>query len=423
LASVKRFLIVIGAAGMAAVTLVSSAPAKPSDTVSLNMSMLTTYKPAFDTLIPNFQRVYPNVQINVTYAPNGTFQQVLLTQLQAGSLPDLFWASLGNQTTSSVRPLASSGNLLDLSGAPWDNRIPTAIKTDALQYNGKTYGYPFTMFTFGAAYNTDLMKKYGLKVPTTFAQVLSFCQAAKAAGTIAFAQPLNNNVSSVIQRMGQYVYTKDPNWNDLRTKHKRSFRTTTGWARAFQSIIDMNNAGCFQPGPEATTAGQSYAMVANGQALGSVLTSGELAVIKGLNPNINLVMYNLPGDTADQNMIVTSGSALSASAKTAHPKEAKEFIQFLSRPKQAALFNRVQGAISYYDLLKGNFPDNISGQVPLAKAGKIIITPTVGFPNPIITFPGLGNVLIGVMLGRTTMHDGLASLDYLWDNPAATAAP
>ena len=57
---------------------------------------LLNVQPAFQVLIANFERVYPNIVVDATYAAQAsTLNQLELTELAAGNAPDLLSTSLG----------------------------------------------------------------------------------------------------------------------------------------------------------------------------------------------------------------------------------------------------------------------------------------------------------------------------------------
>ena len=63
-------------------------------------------------LIANFERAYPNIEVDATFAPNNAaLYQLLTTQLAAGNAPDVFVTYPGCGTPISVCMLAKSGYL------------------------------------------------------------------------------------------------------------------------------------------------------------------------------------------------------------------------------------------------------------------------------------------------------------------------
>ena len=155
----------------------------------------------------------------------------------------------------------------------------------------------------------------------------------------------------------------------------------------------------------------------------TLMASTQFANVTAITPNINAAWFNMPGDTAKQNEIIISGNMVGINATTKHATEAKTFIRFLSRPKQAALYAKVSGGNSYYDVLKGIVPPYMKNLAPLFKAKKVIWAPQTYWPNPSLNPVVLGTGVQGLFTGQKTVDDLLKSLDFLWDNPTATSGP
>jgi ABC-type glycerol-3-phosphate transport system substrate-binding protein len=91
-----------------------------SDQVTITMLVLAPTQPAYQVLIPNFERVYPNIKVDATYAPsNAVFYRLETTELAAGNAPDLLGTNPGCGTPVSVCVLAKAGDLAPLVKEPW----------------------------------------------------------------------------------------------------------------------------------------------------------------------------------------------------------------------------------------------------------------------------------------------------------------
>jgi raffinose/stachyose/melibiose transport system substrate-binding protein len=106
----------------------STASAKRHDVVTLTFMDATTFQIPDTLMIKNFNNVYPDIQLKVTYVSSGTIPTLLATQLQAGNAPDLFYMKPGRSRPTAVWPLAEAGRVLDLSGSPWISRIYPPVK-------------------------------------------------------------------------------------------------------------------------------------------------------------------------------------------------------------------------------------------------------------------------------------------------------
>jgi raffinose/stachyose/melibiose transport system substrate-binding protein len=68
----------------------------------------------------------------------------------------------------------------------WDERIAQSARNGA-SYEGELYGLPLQVDLIGVYVNTTLMTEAGLETPTTFEEILTFCQSATEAGYLPFA--------------------------------------------------------------------------------------------------------------------------------------------------------------------------------------------------------------------------------------------
>src|SRR5689334_20825072 len=77
---------------------------------TINALFPVTFHIPMTSLIKNFNNDYPSNKIMPQYLANGnTYNQALLTQLQAGNPPDVFYAPGGNASVVSVNPLGPRG--------------------------------------------------------------------------------------------------------------------------------------------------------------------------------------------------------------------------------------------------------------------------------------------------------------------------
>ena len=69
------------------------------------------------------------------------------------------------------------------------------------------------------------------------------------------------------------VYAVDPAWDSKRTAGKVTFATSPLWQRTFQSIVDMKDAGCFEPGSQGVTTTQAFTTFARGDAVMTIIAT------------------------------------------------------------------------------------------------------------------------------------------------------
>ncbi|HEX4518315.1 MAG TPA: extracellular solute-binding protein [Gaiellaceae bacterium] len=406
---------------MAALTLgMSGASAKSSDTVTLTMEMSSTSQIAMDALISNFEAAYPNVKVQPTYLPTGTLANLIPTQLQAGTAPDLLYVTPGGQKIGSVWPLAASARLLDLSGQKWYKRMGGKQQQQLSSFQGRTYAWPLAFIPDFVIYNTQIFNQLNLKVPKTFAQMLGMCKTISAAGKIPFAAGFNDTGTwSIISRMlyEQTVFGVNSNWTAQRTANKTTFAATSGWHLALQRLVDMNNANCFGPGAAGLTRPGVYPLFANGQAAMMMIASSEIPNITAINANVPYSIFNPPFayNPAAQVVAVPASVMLAVSKATQHPAEAREFVNFAARVYQSSNFNTLGQTIAPYDLQRGIVPSSMGSLVPLIKKGQYRVGDETYWDNSVYQ-TGLEPAIQGLITGQTTVSATLANLDKLWNS-------
>jgi raffinose/stachyose/melibiose transport system substrate-binding protein len=409
--------LLVGAALSLGVGASDARPAK-SDTVTISMLAYSNQQPGYGVLIPNFERVYPNIKINVTYAATTPLlQQLEATELAAGNAPDLLTVQPACGTPISVCVLAKAGELAPMIDKPWVKRsVPLVTAAD--KYGQGLYAFSAQISPYGIFANDNLFKKLGLKVPQTFAQLLGICQKAKADGTVAFYQ--SGDGASIERMVGTLavstVYRTDPKWTAELKAGTVSFDGTAGWHAALQELIDMNSAGCFEPGFIGTTTASAAVGFAQGQSLMFPNTSSQKGVIDAAIPQFAYSFDPFPGGTAP-NQTTTALNLNFAPAVNAHVSAqnqtaAQTFIDFLARPKQTALYAQIQGGVTQYEFLTGQIPTFMSDFSPIFKNREYVVLPEQTWWNASIAIALQTGV--GVLTGQRSIDDVLNAMDAAW---------
>jgi len=416
-----RIAVILAVAAVAAAgSVAASAATGPSQqSGSFSMVMNLAYKPGFDILIANFNRVYPNIKVNPTYLSvggNTPYSTVVAAELAAGNAPDVIWSVGGIGGPTNTQVIAKAGYLDPLDGRPWVKRLLPATKPD-YTVGKHLYGSELGLSVLSLlTYNKDFFQAHQLSVPKTFSQLLSLCRTISGLGKTPIswgAQTPAVNANNVVALAGGSVFAKDPNWFEKRLKNQVTFAGTPGWRRALQQVVDLKNAGCFHKGAEAV----DFAHMANEFASGDAVMMWTVPILLGsvvqLNPNLHFGMFPPPADVAADTRVtvqpqgaLTLRKAASASAK----KAALTFIDFMAREKQARLFCKINFLISSFDALKGNLPAAYSELTPWFKANKVLSTITAHYPNT--QFSTLfGSSVQGLFTGQKTVDDVLSDMD------------
>jgi raffinose/stachyose/melibiose transport system substrate-binding protein len=340
-----RFAVAVLAGIVLALGLGASAarPAR-SDQVTISLVQLTQAQPGFSVVISNFERVYPNITVNATYAATSSaLSQLMPTELAAGSAPDLVATNAGCGTVISVCAFARDGYLAPLVNEPWVRWSLPAV-TSASKYGQGLFAFVSGLSFEGLYTNDDMFKKLGLQVPQTFAQLLALCPKAKADGTIPLLLPAQG--STVVQHLLEdialnTVYAGDKHWTRELKAGTVTFDGTAGWHAALQEFVDMNNAGCFGAGTTSTTSAAADGEFAAGQALMYFNGTTHYGLITAAAPQFAFSQRPFPAGNDPSRTVSLleqdTGIGVNAHASAQNQAAAHLFIDFLARPAQDAL--------------------------------------------------------------------------------------
>ena len=133
------------------------------------------------------------------------------------------------------------------------------------------------------------------------------------------------------------LYGKDSDWEAKLRAGTATFDGTPGWHQALQEFVDMNTAGCFQPGATGASTVTAAALFAQGQGLMLALGSGQKALIDGASPQFGYSHRPFPAGT-DPNQTRTylrlaDSLAVNAHSSSQEQKAAQAFVDFVARPK------------------------------------------------------------------------------------------
>ena len=340
-------------------------------------------------MVSNFERVYPQYQINLSSVPTATYYSVLNTQLAGGNAPDLFVVRPGTGQLGSVIPYAQAGRVANLSGRPWNKRVLPQM-VSGVTLNKKIYAWPMDISIQGLLYNKDTFAKLKLTVPQKFVDILSLCKKAIAAGVqvpIAFPAAVGaaDQVAGISQAT-QQVYSTSPDWNDLRNQNKVTFMNTPGWHQALQRVQEMKQVGCFGPQPAGIQLNQAVSMFASGSSPMLYYPSFVSAQVLQANPSMNLGYMIVPANNAKNTVVPATGNTdLAVNAASGNKQVALTFVDFVARSKQNSTFAKAEGAITGFDVAHGVVPSYMDSSISdLVKQGKIYVSINQNWINPAV---------------------------------------
>jgi raffinose/stachyose/melibiose transport system substrate-binding protein len=407
-----------GAALALGVLATPAARARSGDTTIVTMLALSNKEPAFRILIPNFERVHPEIKIQISYLDAGILQPVQAVEIGAGNAPDILDTSPGCGVANAICVLANQGVLAPMTSTPWVKRSMPLVVSGSKSGSALLTFAP-TVSPYGLFTNDDLFRKLGLRVPRTFAQLLDLCRKAKAAGTVALLFPGGNlpSVGTLVSTLGAAtVYATDKNWRAKLRAGKTTFAGTPGWHAALQEIVDMNAAGCFEPGVAGTGGTSATQQFVQGQGLALPFLSVNKGSVDTANPQFAYSHHPFPAGS-DPNQVwaaVTMNDSLSVNAHSSARIQAaaQTFVDFVARPKQNALYAQQTGGLSQFQFIHGQIPAFMSDFADVFAAHRYVIAPYQGWWS--VKVNQAAQSAQGLLTGQLTVDDVLDAMDAAW---------
>lgn len=390
-----------------------------SKSFSLAYAVSATSDNPYQLLAEQYMEENPEVQITLNAIPVDTYGQTLTTQFNAGNASDLIQAAPGSGQGSSIIPLAEAGYLEPLDAAATE-LIPAGSEAQ-FQVEDKTYGLPLSITYAGTVVNATAREAAGVTFPTDFDGILDLCKSESAAGRALFALAGAAPPNTGIMAMGisaTRVYAEEPDWNEQRAEGKVTFADSQGWKDTLQTIVDMNDAGCFQPGKEGAGIDALINSVVSGDSLAIFAPSGGWADLKRSSPDQEFVVDQFPPvDSGDKPFgLVSSNYALALNASSESKEAALAYVDWMAEPEQSKTFADAQGSLPVSGVESADLSEGPYAAVAdVVTSSSYVPLPNSAWPNAAV-YDALGTGVQGLLTGQLTIDQVLQSLDTAWGN-------
>ncbi len=298
-----------------------------------------------DTIIPAFNKHYPDIE--VIFAPTAPteYNAALNAKLEGGTAGDLitcrpFDASLA---------LFEKSYLASLNDLPGLENFGDVAKSAWITDDGSTvFCVPMASVIHGFIYNADAFQELGLEEPTTEAEFLALLDKIKEDGTYT---PLDIGTADQWEAATMGFQNIGPNyWKGEQgrlgiIKGTEKF-TDPQYVAVWDSLAKWNPY--LANGFEAQTYPDSQNLFSLGKAAIYPAGSWDIALF---NEQADFKMGAFPPplpEGADTCYISDhTDIALGLNAKTAHPEEARKFLEWMTTPEFAELYaNSLPGFFS-----------------------------------------------------------------------------
>jgi raffinose/stachyose/melibiose transport system substrate-binding protein len=299
-----------------------------------------------------YKKTHPDVNIVFEHFPNEAYKTAIQVALAGSEPPDVFFNWAGEDAARLVR----DGLALDITqygSAPGGfKQYLSEAWLSSFEYDGKNYGIPTDAVSKYFYYDKAFFADNKLEVPTTFEGLLGLCKAIRAVDPAIVPWPLGNSerwkLNHVITMLNQRVLGAEATAADYAlTAPDDKLFADPGYVQAWQKVVDLKEAGCFQDAPNATAPEATRSMFAS--QVSPMIYCGtwcaNIFIGEGFD---NFAMFRFPaveGGKGDPGAGFLVPQGFMVSAKTKHPAEAAAWASFLVSDEMAAKFAEAMGAI------------------------------------------------------------------------------
>jgi raffinose/stachyose/melibiose transport system substrate-binding protein len=376
---------------------------------------------AYEEIIKKFNESNDQqITVELQEIPTESYMQTIRTQFQAGNAPDVVWGSPGNGSNNALGPFAEAGQLVDLSGDDWATAsIPES--SQSLYYTDDVLtAVPVDVAPISQVINVTAYESAGLEPATTYDELIEQCADVRAQGLtsligLAGSQASNTGLAA-LQLAAANVYAVDPDWNEQRAAGDVTFADSDGWRSTLESLIELDEAGCFQEGAEGGSPETVTPEFVVGNILGIFAPSGIAANLAQLAPDAEISVAAFPAEDAEDTFIYASPSnALAINAASEHVDAAKALLKFWMEPENLEAFAEISGNVSLSSVLAGApVSERFASLEPyLTDPARNAPLPNLVWPNTEI-YDALGVGVQGLLTGQTTVDKVLEAMDAAW---------
>ena len=354
------------------------------------------------------------ISITIDLRPGGAEgDNVVKTRLATGDMDDLSYYNSG----SLFQALNPPQNFVDLTDEPFMANVLDSFKS-TVSVNGRVYGIPADAAMGGGwLYNRKVYAQLGLKVPTTWAQLLANCDKIKAAGKTAVIGSYKDDWTSQLIFLADYynVQTKYPGFAADYTAHKATISGTPVALRSFEKLQEIYKRGYMNKDLLATTFEQALKMLADGSGVHYPMLTFALVNITTLAPDkVNDIgFFGQPGDTAAKNgMTVWEPAGIYLYKQGSNVDAAKQWAAFFVSQQGLAAYmeqQRPDGPFAIRGVaLPPDVPAAVKDMLPYFDSGNT--APALEFLSP-IKGPNLPQITVEVGSGIVSPAEGAAQYD------------
>lgn len=201
--------------------------------------------------IKAFEASHPDIKVKPRFIQYSDYVNTVQLALQSGSGPDVFGLQVG-ALAKQFAPLAEdlAPGLEKMLGSDWKSKVTA---TDQLTVDGKLVGVPWMITGGGLVWaNQTLVDSLKLKVPTTMAELKTFCEAVKKADKACMLQGAKDAWQNI--DVYQSIMNQVAPGEFYKALDKQADFSSPDFVKGFEVWKSLFDDGIFQDGALGATA-------------------------------------------------------------------------------------------------------------------------------------------------------------------------
>lgn len=294
-------------------------------------------------VIDNYVKENPNVKIDIETLAEEPFKNKLKAYMASNEALDVTMVHGGAE----LNTLVQAGYVKELDPKEYEgdtfNFLPGVYKS--FTFNDKLYGLPRNSDYEVIYYNKKLFDDNGIKIPTTYAELLEAGKQFRAKGI----EPMSMNGKDlwsfaaffqdlVIRVSGDQNLTLDA------VAKKKNFTGDENFTKAAELLAQARDSKLFQESFMTADYGASQNLFTQGRAAMWYMGSWEAGMAtndklsEDFRNNVNVLKFPVVegGKGKDTDLLAWNGGGYSLVSSSKHPEEAKKFFDYMMSADQWA---------------------------------------------------------------------------------------
>ncbi|WP_066053842.1 ABC transporter substrate-binding protein [Robertmurraya korlensis] len=290
------------------------------------------YAPYFEEVVKEFETQNPDIKIKMEAIADEPIKDKLRVILGGSEVPDIMFSWSGEFARKFVRADAA----LDLTpyleeDAAWkESFIPASLQP--FSSDGKNYGIPLRFNGKFFVYNKEIFDKYGLDAPKTWDEFLDILDTLKEEGETPLMLGNESPWAAIhyLTGLNQKMVDQEVRMNDYNPRSGKF--TDPGYVKAMEMLAELNEKGYFMDNVNSSSHDMVKQMFFAGKGAMFYVELEEFQDVENaLKGNWGFFpMPSIADGNGSQNYITGAPDGFIVSSKSKHPKEAVEFLKFIT---------------------------------------------------------------------------------------------